>query len=166
MPEHLTIDSPLGPILLAASEDGLVALYFEMRRHPPTMTDWVPMLAGSGAALVLGTAHRQLDEYFAGARTTFDVALAPQGTGFQRQVWNALRRIPYGETSTYGAMAAALGAPNASRAVGAANGRNPVSIIVPCHRLVGSNGALTGFGGGVERKRWLLDHERRFMTNR
>jgi methylated-DNA-[protein]-cysteine S-methyltransferase len=102
----------------------------------------------------------QLGEYFAGARTTFDVELAPSGTEFQRRVWAQLRTIPYGETRSYGAVAAELGTPGASRAVGLANGRNPISIIVPCHRVIGADGSLTGYGGGMERKRHLLDLER------
>jgi methylated-DNA-[protein]-cysteine S-methyltransferase len=102
----------------------------------------------------------QLREYFAGTRTTFDVELAPAGTEFQRRVWAQLRTIPYGETRSYGAVAAELGTPGASRAVGLANGRNPISIIVPCHRVIGADGSLTGYGGGMERKRHLLDLER------
>jgi methylated-DNA-[protein]-cysteine S-methyltransferase len=106
-------------------------------------------------------AVRQLDEYFRGTRTAFDLPVAPQGTEFQRTVWAALRGIPYGETVTYGQLAATIDRPTASRAVGLANGRNPISIVIPCHRVVGSGGALTGYGGGVERKRLLLEHERR-----
>ena len=102
----------------------------------------------------------QLGEYFAGERTRFDLALAPAGTRFQRAVWAALRTIPYGETRTYTEQAVAVGRPSAVRAVGAANGRNPIAIVVPCHRVVGADGSLTGFGGGIDRKRWLLAHER------
>ncbi len=103
----------------------------------------------------------QLEEYFAGSRTEFELPLAPAGTAFQRDAWTALRAIPYGATRSYAEQAAALGRPRAIRAVGAANGRNPIAIVVPCHRVVGSRGALTGYGGGVERKEWLLGHERR-----
>ena len=106
----------------------------------------------------------QLDEYFAGERTEFDVPLDPVGTEFQLRAWAALRRIPYGETRSYGEQARTIGAPAAVRAVGAANGRNPISIIVPCHRVVGSNGSLTGFGGGLDAKRYLLDLEARTQT--
>ena len=104
---------------------------------------------------------RQLEEYFDGSRTEFDVPLAPEGTPFQQQAWSVLRSIPFGATMSYGEQAAALGDRKRARAVGAANGRNPIPIIVPCHRVVGSNGHLTGFGGGIESKAWLLDHERR-----
>ncbi len=101
----------------------------------------------------------QLREYFAGSRTQFDLPLAPAGTAFQLDAWTALRAIPYGETRSYTEQAAALGRPRAVRAVGSANGRNPIAIVVPCHRVVGSRGGLTGYGGGVDRKRWLLAHE-------
>jgi methylated-DNA-[protein]-cysteine S-methyltransferase len=110
---------------------------------------------------VLKQARRELDDYFAGKLTRFTVGTAAHGTPFQQRVWAALRRIPYGATRTYGEQAAAIGSPRASRAVGLANGRNPIAIIVPCHRVIGSNGSLTGFGGGLHRKRFLLDLERR-----
>jgi methylated-DNA-[protein]-cysteine S-methyltransferase len=109
---------------------------------------------------VLVRTQAQLAEYFAGERRAFDLPLAPQGSGFQVEVWRALLRIPYGETCSYGDIARVVGRPAASRAVGAANGRNPIPIIVPCHRVIGSNGSLTGYGGGLPVKRWLLDHER------
>jgi len=108
---------------------------------------------------VLDWTEEQLKEYFAGMRTTFDLPLEPSGTAFQLNVWQLLRTIPYGVTTSYGELARRLGEPKASRAVGAANGANPIPIIVPCHRVVGSRGELTGFGGGIERKRWLLEHE-------
>ncbi|MPZ99425.1 MAG: methylated-DNA--[protein]-cysteine S-methyltransferase [Dehalococcoidia bacterium] len=104
-------------------------------------------------------ATRQLREYFAGARDRFDLPLAPRGSEFQLRVWLALREIPPGATTSYGAIARAVGRPSASRAVGAANGQNPISIVVPCHRVIGASGALTGYGGGLDRKRWLLNHE-------
>jgi len=113
-----------------------------------------------GATRVLERAAAQLAEYFAGDRRTFDLPLAPEGTTFQRRVWDALLRISYGETWSYGRLAREIGSPSASRAVGAANGKNPLSIIVPCHRVVGVNGALTGYAGGVTAKQWLLAHER------
>lgn len=109
---------------------------------------------------LLDHAASQLAEYFAGRRHEFSLGLALRGTGFQRLVWESLLRIPYGETRSYGELARSLGRPSAFRAVGAANGRNPLAIIVPCHRLIGSNGDLTGYGGGLPAKRWLLDHER------
>ena len=105
-------------------------------------------------------AARQLSEYFAGDRTDFDLDLAPSGTDFQRKVWTALSQIPYGTTESYGQLALRIGQPTASRAVGLANGRNPIAIVVPCHRVIGSSGTLTGYAGGLERKRWLLEHER------
>ncbi len=104
---------------------------------------------------------RQLAEYFAGDRRTFDLPLAPEGTGFQQLVWRALTTIPFGETRTYGQQAQLIKRPSASRAVGAANGKNPIGIIVPCHRVIGSNGTLTGYAGGLAMKQWLLEHERR-----
>jgi methylated-DNA-[protein]-cysteine S-methyltransferase len=111
---------------------------------------------------VLALAAAQLAEYFAGARRDFDVPLAPRGTGFQRLVWGELVKIPYGETRSYGDLARALGRPAASRAVGAANGRNPISILEPCHRVIAGSGALTGYAGGLAAKRWLLEHEARW----
>ena len=102
---------------------------------------------------------RQLREYFAGERTVFDLPLAPEGTAFQRLVWTALTKIPFGETRTYGQQASLIKRPSASRAVGAANGRNPIGIIVPCHRVIGTNGSLTGYAGGLAMKQWLLEHE-------
>jgi methylated-DNA-[protein]-cysteine S-methyltransferase len=113
---------------------------------------------------VLARAGQQLGEYFAGTRTTFDIPLDAPGTAFQRRVWDALRAIPYGTTLSYGELARRLGDVRATRAVGAANGKNPIPIIVPCHRVVGANGALTGFGGGLDRKRWLLEHEGALTT--
>ena len=108
---------------------------------------------------VLAQAREQLNEYFARSRTTFDLPLDPAGSPFERRVWEALRAIPYGSTVSYGELARRLGDPRATRAVGAANGKNPIPIIVPCHRVVGARGELTGFGGGLDRKRWLLEHE-------
>jgi methylated-DNA-[protein]-cysteine S-methyltransferase len=110
---------------------------------------------------VLARAATQLAEYFAGARRVFDVPLAPRGTDFQQGVWRELARIPYGETRSYGELARVLGRPSASRAVGAANGKNPISILVPCHRVIAGSGALTGYAGGLDAKRWLLAHEAR-----
>ena len=115
---------------------------------------------GSGpAGAVLARTREQLNEYFARTRTTFDLPLAPAGSAFERRVWDALRAIPYGSTVSYGELARRLGDPRATRAVGAANGKNAIPIIVPCHRVVGARGELTGFGGGLDRKRWLLEHE-------
>lgn len=160
MIQHLAIDSPLGPLLLAASDAGLVALYFDERRHPPESGAWTPASDAGPVRVILDDARAQLGEYFAGTRRAFTVPLAPNGTPFQQRVWAALVAIPFGATASYAELARRLDVPKAARAVGAANGRNPISIIVPCHRLVGTGGVLTGYGGGVERKRWLLAHER------
>ncbi len=162
--------SPVGTLTLAAARDGLVAVYFEQRRHGPPPLEEAAWRADPGgsetASRTLAEARRQLDEYFAGTRRRFDLPLAPAGTPFQHAVWAELRGIPFGEVTSYGALARTLGTPNGSRAVGAANGRNPISIVVPCHRVVGADGSLTGFGGGIERKRWLLAHERRWESMR
>lgn len=156
------MDSPVGTLLLVAEADALGdalrGVYFEPHRHGPASTDgWRRAEAGDP---VLGRAREQLAAYFDGRSLAFDLPLGARGTPFQQRVWAALRTIPYGETLSYGALARRVGSPNASRAVGAANGRNPLSIVVPCHRVIGASGALTGFGGGMERKRWLLEHER------
>lgn len=147
--------SPLGPLRLVAGAAGLRGLYFQQHRHAPAVCeDWVPD-AGAFAEVV-----EQLDDYLAGGRRTFDLPLDPVGTPWQRRVWDALQDIPYGTTASYGELAATLGAPKASRAVGLANGRNPISIVVPCHRVVGADGRLTGYGGGLARKEHLLGLER------
>jgi methylated-DNA-[protein]-cysteine S-methyltransferase len=146
----MAVRSPIGVLRLYAADDELVGLYLPVQPAPPGIERPSEVLARTAA---------QLAEYFAGQRRVFDVALAPRGTEFQRAVWRKLRTIPLGETRSYGELARALGRPSASRAVGAANGKNPISIIVPCHRVVGSTGHLTGYAGGVPAKRWLLDHE-------
>jgi methylated-DNA-[protein]-cysteine S-methyltransferase len=159
MPAWTTVvDSPAGSLDLIADQDGaLTHVLFrdEMRfsRSPELQVDPVRF-----AEVIT-----QLREYFAGTRTEFDVPLAPRGTPFQREVWLALRRIPYGETWSYARQAAAIGRPSAARAVGAANGRNPIGIVVPCHRVIGADGSLTGYGGGIDRKRWLLLHEQQVL---
>jgi methylated-DNA-[protein]-cysteine S-methyltransferase len=152
---ELVMDSPVGRLRLVADGDALVAVYMEDHAGAPELA----ASDGRGDAL-LERARRQLAEWFAGERTVFDLPLRPGGTPFQLEVWRALAEIPFGETRTYGEIAARLGRPSAARAVGAANGRNPVSIVVPCHRVIGAGGALTGYAGGLERKRWLLGHER------
>lgn len=161
-----TISSPLGELVLTASETGLTGVYFPKSREQPRSLDRVspppltPSRSGRGGTNdVLNRVAAQLEEYFAGTRTTFDLPLEPGGTDFQLSVWELLRKIPYGVTTSYGELARRLGDPKATRAVGAANGANPIPIIVPCHRVVGSKGELTGFGGGLDRKRWLLEHE-------
>jgi methylated-DNA-[protein]-cysteine S-methyltransferase len=153
--------SPVGELLLTADDAGLTRVYFEQHVHGDSVgAEWRPAAGCDGrAADVLAEARRQLDAYFNGELTTFTLALAPVGTPFQQRVWTALRDIAFGATVSYGDIARRIDAPDAVRAVGAANGRNPLSIIVPCHRVIGSRGALTGFGGGIERKRWLLQHE-------
>ncbi|MFG3253039.1 methylated-DNA--[protein]-cysteine S-methyltransferase [Streptomyces sp. NPDC048172] len=155
MRTHTTIDSPTGPLTLVADEKGaLTGVYMENQRHrPPQETFGVP------DPDAFGEVTAQLRAYFAGDLKEFDLPLALDGTPFQRTVWQALREIPYGETVSYGELAERIGKPNASRAVGLANGKNPVSIIVPCHRVLGTNGSLTGYGGGLGRKRSLLDFE-------
>ena len=143
-----TVDSPIARILLVGREDELTGLYLDREPNP----EWVPDTDGR-----LGEVRRQVEEYFEGTRTTFDgIRLAPQGTPFQRAVWDALLDVGYGETASYADIARAIGKPTAFRAVGAANGRNPISLIIPCHRIVGSSGSLIGYGWGVERKSWLL----------
>ena len=151
------LNSPLGRLLLTATDQALTGLYFDGQKHSPTISEhWI---ASAQAALISQTAA-QLGEYFAHQRQGFDLPLAPTGTPFQQQVWQALRHIPFGHTLSYGALAQRLGQPQASRAVGAANGRNPIAIIVPCHRVIAANQKLTGYAGGLDRKQWLLDHER------
>lgn len=145
------LDSPLGPIALVASGRVLVGLHFEDDARIPS---WA---VRDDAALE--PALRQLAEYFAGTRRTFDLALEPVGTGFRMRVWQALREIPYGATRSYVDVARQLGNPKATRAVGGANHHNPLAIVIPCHRVIGRDGGLTGYGGGLDRKRWLLEHE-------
>ncbi|MBF6049349.1 methylated-DNA--[protein]-cysteine S-methyltransferase [Streptomyces sp. NRRL B-1677] len=158
---YAVVDSPYGPLTLVATGDRLSGLYMEGQRHRPpqeTFGEREPQPYAPGS--VFARTHEQLEEYFAGARTRFDLPLGLAGTDFQRTVWQALLEIPYGETVSYGLLAARIGRPAASRAVGLANGRNPVGIIVPCHRVVGASGALTGYGGGLPRKQRLLALER------
>jgi len=155
---HAVIDSPLGPLTLVADDGRLAALYMTAQRHLPPdarLGDEV-----SADEPVFADAVQELREYFAGERTSFDLELAPRGSDFQRAVWLRLREIPFGVTTTYGTIAADLGLPpSAARAVGGAVGRNPLGVVVPCHRVVGANGALTGYAGGLDRKVWLLEHE-------
>lgn len=148
----------MGTLTLVADPDALMAVLWE--NDDPRRVPLGPLTIDSGHP-VLGLAERQLGEYFAGQRTRFELPLSFLGTPFQKTVWAALLDIPYGARRSYGDMAAGLGKPSAARAVGAANGRNPLSIIVPCHRLIGANGSLTGFAGGLDAKRYLLDLEDR-----
>lgn len=151
---YCVVQSPVGRILLAGNTRALTHLSFQDGRHP---TEPDPRWTYSEKPFQHPI--RQLNEYFSGKRKTFTIALAPEGTPFQQRVWQALRTIPYGRTSSYGQIAKAIGKPTAARAVGAANGQNPISIIVPCHRVIGSNGKLVGYGGGLSIKEALLDHE-------
>ncbi len=148
------VPSPVGDLTLTGTGDVLTGCWFE--RHGRAGDVAAGLRRADGA---FAEAADQLDEYFAGERTAFDLPLHPVGTDFQLRVWARLRAIPYGETRSYGQLALELGQAGASRAVGLANGRNPLSIIVPCHRVIGADGSLTGFGGGVDRKRFLLDLE-------
>ncbi|WP_328913904.1 MULTISPECIES: methylated-DNA--[protein]-cysteine S-methyltransferase [unclassified Streptomyces] len=154
-PVHTVVDSPCGPLTLVARDGRLAGLYMTDQRHRPPQESF-----GRPDALpAFERAAEQLAAYFAGDLTGFDIELAMVGTPFQQRVWAALCEIPYGETVSYGELAQSLGQPGASRAVGLANGKNPIGVIVPCHRVVGANGSLTGYGGGLDRKRWLLDFE-------
>jgi methylated-DNA-[protein]-cysteine S-methyltransferase len=152
--------SPLGELVLTASDAALTGVWFPTSRHPmPDRARWLEDSGSGPAAAALADARTQLSEYFARTRTTFDLPLDASGSEFERRGWDALRAIPYGTTLSYGELARRLGDVRATRAVGAANGKNPLPIIVPCHRVVGARGELTGFGGGLDRKRWLLEHE-------
>lgn len=150
-------DTPIGTLVIAADADGLRHIEFPQNRHPANRDGWLPAeAADSAAAAVLAATRAQLLEYFAGRRRTFDLPLRPRGTAFQTAVWRALAAIPYGATWRYRDLALHVGHPTASRAVGAANGRNPLPIVLPCHRVIGADGSLTGFGGGLPTKAALL----------
>ena len=155
MTTYSTCDSPVGPLLLAADDDGLRLVEFHQSRHRVKRdAGW-----GEGEHAVLRLARLQLGEYFDGRRQRFDLPLSPRGTAFQRDVWLTLASIPYGETISYAQLAFKVGRPTAMRAVGAANGRNPLPIMLPCHRVIGADGRLTGFGGGLPTKQFLLELE-------
>jgi len=160
--EKATVDTPIGRLTLIASPDGLTHILFDGRDPADEgLEEPVPTVVDNS---LLDTASRQLGEYFAGIRKEFDIPLDPSGTEFQVEAWMALAAIPYGETTTYANQAEAIGRPNAVRAVGSANGANPIPIVLPCHRVIGSNGSLTGYAGGVDLKRRLLDMERSQQT--
>jgi methylated-DNA-[protein]-cysteine S-methyltransferase len=147
------VESPVGALKLVAEDGALTVLHLNAERGPTRGR------TRAEDERVLDWAASELAEYFAGKRTVFTIPLAPRGTPFQRAVWNALTGIPFGETRSYLEIAKRVGKPSATRAVGHANGRNPIAIVIPCHRVIGANGTLTGFGGGLPMKRWLLDHE-------
>jgi methylated-DNA-[protein]-cysteine S-methyltransferase len=159
MRAHVIVDSPIGPLTLVAADGELTGLYLDaprsgsQRHQPGAETLGVP---GDPASEPFALAADQLAAYFGGQLTDFTLPLAPAGTPFQRRVWAALRDIPYGETRSYGQLAREIGNPTAVRAVGLANGRNPIAIVIPCHRVIGADGSLTGYGGGLDRKRYLL----------
>ena len=148
------LDSPIGELLLTGDGQYVTGIWMQSHR-----SEWNRTRAYERDDVALAAVRTQLTEYFAGARSGFELLLLPEGTPFQRKVWNALCEIPYGETISYGELARRIGQPSAARAVGLANGSNPLPIVVPCHRVIGADGSLTGFGGGIERKRWLLAHE-------
>lgn len=151
-------DTPIGVLTIAADADGLRHIEFPRNRHPADRYDWAQGARGD-AATTLQATREQLLDYFAGTRRAFDLPLAPLGTPFQQTVWRMLATIPYGTTWSYGDLAQAIGNPDGTRAVGAANGRNPLPIVLPCHRVIGADGSLTGFGGGLEIKEALLQLE-------
>ena len=154
---HVVLASPLGPLTVVAEAGKLTGLYMDMQAHRPS--SHVLGAVGDPSAEPFASAARQLADYFAGRLAAFDLPLAPAGTQFQRRVWAALQTIPYGQTWSYGQLARAVGNASASRAVGLANGRNPIAVVIPCHRVIGSDGSLTGYGGGLDRKRYLLGLE-------
>ena len=157
--DYRVMESPLGGILLAGDGEGLKAINFQEGDSPlQIQSDWNHSVDGFGEAV------KQLDAYFEGRRTEFDLALSPEGTPFYRQVWAELERIPYGETMSYGELAKRVGKPKAARAVGAANGRNPLPIVIPCHRVIGADGSLTGYGGGIRFKVALLELEKKYRS--
>lgn len=151
---HLDVDSPLGQLRVFARDRVIVAIHLPKQANAPTLASEL-----DSRHSILRKAAVQLEQWFAGKREAFDLPLAAAGTGFQQSVWSALQAIPFGQTRSYGQLAIDLGRPQASRAVGAANGRNPIPIVVPCHRVIGQDGSLTGYAGGLAAKRWLLAHE-------
>ena len=148
-------ETPQGTMLITATDKGLAGVYFKGQKYFPKKRDW----QRNARHPMLRQAKRELTEYFAGRRKRFDVALDPQGTVFQRSIWKAIAKVGFGETLTYGELAQRAGHPGSARAAGAATGRNPLSVIVPCHRIMGANGSLTGYAGGLSRKRALLELE-------
>lgn len=156
---YRTVESPVGPLTLAGEGSTLMHLRMADQTHEPDRSGWTPAGPDAFADVV-----EQLNAYFAGTLNEFDVDLQLEGTQFQRRVWAALQTIPYGETRSYGAIAEQIGSPGGSRAVGLANGRNPIAIIVPCHRVIGAAGSMTGYGGGIDRKKMLIALEKNSET--
>ncbi len=175
MTYYTNLKSPIGQLLLTSDGEAVTGIYMEEHQGGPQavsgFSDAVPTSAAAFSSLptlsweegdgvaVLKEARRQLEAFFTGNLQAFDLPLKPSGTAFQRTVWDELTRIPFGKTISYGELAKRVGNPAASRAVGLANGKNPISIVIPCHRVIGANGTLTGYGGGIDRKKWLLEHE-------
>jgi methylated-DNA-[protein]-cysteine S-methyltransferase len=159
MRTHTVIDSVVGTLTLVAEEGAIVGLYMDLQRHRPDDDKLGEPDPRGREVEPFKAAADQLDAYFDGELTRFDLPLAPRGSEFQQRVWAALQEIPYGQTESYGELAERIGSPGGARAVGLANGKNPISIVIPCHRVVGSDGSLTGYGGGLDRKRQLLDLE-------
>jgi len=156
MIRYARFDSPLGPVIAVAEEAGLTHVDFVGAKYEKAVgPDWIE----DPSAPALRACREQLAEYFSGKRTAFDLPLAPEGTTFQKRVWREIARVAYGETITYGELAKRAGAPGQARAAGAATGRNPLGVVVPCHRIMGADGSLTGYAGGLERKRGLLELE-------
>jgi methylated-DNA-[protein]-cysteine S-methyltransferase len=152
---HITFDSPVGLLVLTSDEKNLTSISFNPKSN--SSTDYVPE--------ILSNTSKQLKEYFEGIRKEFNLNLNPYGTNFQQEVWQFVKSVPYGKTVTYLDIALQTGSKNNTRAVGLANGRNPIPIIIPCHRVIGTDGKLTGYAGGIERKRWLLQHELKHSNN-
>jgi methylated-DNA-[protein]-cysteine S-methyltransferase len=159
MRSRTVVESAVGPLTLVAEDGAIVGLYMDLQRHRPQDIDLGQPDPRSREGEPFKTAADQLEAYFAGDLTRFTLPLAPCGTQFQQRVWAALQDIPYGQTESYGELAERIGSPGAARAVGLANGKNPIGIVIPCHRVVGSDGNLTGYGGGIQRKKMLLDLE-------
>jgi methylated-DNA-[protein]-cysteine S-methyltransferase len=160
------IDSPVGELTVVANSSHLLVLTWgDSAGSSKRVSELIGQaeLCAPADHVILGAASSQLAEYFAGSRREFDLPLMAQGTAFQMAAWEVLQQIPYGETLNYARQAERAGSPKGSRAVGSANGRNPIAIIIPCHRVIGADGSLTGFGGGIDTKRWLLDHEQRVL---
>jgi methylated-DNA-[protein]-cysteine S-methyltransferase len=153
-------DSPVGPLLLRGTGEALTGMYMQKQRYrPPLPENYIR------DDKLFRSAREQLSAYFAGELQTFKLTLAPEGTPFQKIVWKALLEIPFGTMESYGLLAKRIGHDGAARAVGLANGHNPIGIIIPCHRVIGADGSLTGYGGGIERKQWLLQHERKYSKH-